>query len=509
MSLDLALNAARSGLSATQRALGQASQNIANAATPGYTRKTVLQEAMTDGDMPLGVRTGAVQRSVDAALVARIDASRSTESGAELRERLLRGIEQTQGIGAGTEALPDAVSALRDRFIALRGSPDDTGLQRSATDAAQDAALALNTLSTAIGTARNGAQSAIEAEVNAVNAALREIAALTVKLKAGVDGPGAAAIEDQRDVAVARLSESIEVRAVRQPGGDLLLLSRGAALLPLDPDRDLFAVAPANIAPGSYYGTGGTLPAVTLQGLDVTSQLSGGRLGEAIQLRDRLLPRMQAEVDLVATHLAGRLDALGLRLFTDTGSAAPPAMVGAYQGSAQIGFAGRILVNPAVVADTRLLRDGTQAVAATPGGPTAFTPNPVGGPAGFVTMLNRVLDFGFGANAAPGAPWAPIPVSGLGPDGSLASPFLAPATLDAYASRVVSTQAADRAAATAAKTDAATLRGALTERFARQSGVDVDAELGAMVALQNAYAANARVLSTVQAMWDQLLSSVR
>lgn len=509
MSLDLALNAARTGLGATQRALAQASQNIANAATPGYTRKTVPQEAAVFGDMPLGVRTGEVRRSVDAALVARIDASRSSEAAAELRERLLRGIEQTQSVTGGTGSLPDAVSALRDSVIALRASPDDSGLQRSVADAAQDAALGLNSLAAAIGTARDQAQAAIEQEVNAVNATLRDIATLTVRLKAGLDGPGAAAIEDERDAAVARLSESIEVRAVRQPGGDLLLLSRGAALLPLDPGRDLFAVAPANIAPGSYYGAGGSLPAVTMQGLDVTGQLGGGRLGEAVQLRDRSLPRMQAEVDLLATHLAGRLDALGLRLFTDTGGAAPPAMTGGYAGSAQIGFAGRIAVNPTVGADPRLLRDGTHAVTGAPGGPSGFTPNPVGGPAGFTTMLDRVLDFGFGANAAAGTPWAAIPVSGLGPDGSLASPFLAPTTLDAYASRIVSAQAADRAAATAAKTDAADLRGALAERFARQSGVDVDAELGAMVALQNAYAANARVLGTVQAMWDQLLGAVR
>ena len=509
MSLDLALNAARSGLGATQRALAQASQNIANAATSGYTRKTVVQEAAVFGDTPLGVRTGDVRRSVDAALVARIDASRSSEAAAELRERLLRGIEQTQGVTGGSGSLPDAVSALRDRVIALRASPDDTGLQRAVADAAQDAAAGMNDLAGAIGTARDQAQAAIEQEVNAINATLREIAALTVKLKAGIAGAGTAAIEDERDAAVARLSESIEVRAVRQPGGDLLLLSRGAALLPLDPGRDLFAVASANIAPGSYYGAGGTLPAVTMQGLDVTGQLGGGRLGEAIQLRDRSLPRMQAEVDLLATDLAGRLDGLGLRLFTDTGGAAPPAMTGPYAGSTQIGFAGRIAVNPSVAADPRLLRDGTQAVATVAGGPTAFTPNPVGGPAGFTTMLDRVLDFGFGANAAPGTPWPTIPVSGLGPDGSLASPFLAPSTLDAYASRIVSTQAADRAAATAAKTDAADLRSALSERFARQSGVDVDAELGAMVALQNAYAANARVLSTVQAMWDQLLGAVR
>jgi flagellar hook-associated protein 1 FlgK len=39
--------------------------------------------------------------------------------------------------------------------------------------------------------------------------------------------------------------------------------------------------------------------------------------------------------------------------------------------------------------------------------------------------------------------------------------------------------------------------------------VDPDAEMAAMVQLQNAYAANARVLGTVQSMWDSLLAAVR
>lgn len=509
MSLDLALNAARTGLAATQRNLAQASQNLANAATPGYTRKTLVQESAGFGDMPLGVRTGEAQRSVDAALVARLDASRSSAAAAELRERLLGGIEQTQSVTGGADALPDAVAALRDGFIALRASPDDAGLQRGAIDAAQDAARNLNRLGGAIGEARQSAQDAIEQEVAQVNATLREIAALTVKLKTGMEGPGAAALEDQRDAAVARLSESIEVRAVRQPGGELLLLARGAALLPLDPERELLTIGTASVAPGSFYGPGGTLPGVMMQGLDITARLGGGRLGEAIQMRDSLLPRLQAEADLAATHLAARLEGQGLLLFTDTGGTAPPAATGPYAGSAQIGFAGRITVNTTVDADPRLLRDGTHAVAGGPGGPTAFTPNPPGGPAGFTALLDRVLGFSFGAEAAAGVPWPGIPVSGLGPDGTLASPFLAPPTVASYAARVVSGQAADRAAATAAKTDASDLRTALEGRFAQQSGVDVDAELAGMVALQNAYAANARVLGTVQAMWDQLLASVR
>ena len=48
----------------------------------------------------------------------------------------------------------------------------------------------------------------------------------------------------------------------------------------------------------------------------------------------------------------------------------------------------------------------------------------------------------------------------------------------------------------------------LEARFAQRSGVDVDTEMAAMVTLQNAYAANARVMSTVQAMWDALLGAV-
>ena len=38
MSLDLALNIARSGLAAVQRGLAQNAQNVANADTAGYTR---------------------------------------------------------------------------------------------------------------------------------------------------------------------------------------------------------------------------------------------------------------------------------------------------------------------------------------------------------------------------------------------------------------------------------------------------------------------------------------
>ncbi|HYZ33405.1 MAG TPA: flagellar basal body rod C-terminal domain-containing protein [Crenalkalicoccus sp.] len=507
MSLDLALGIAGSGLAAVQRGLAQASQNIANAQTPGYTRKAVPQAALTNQELPAGLRTGPAQREVDQALQAQLNGSRAAEAAATLRDTLLRQVEDAQGtVGDGT-SLPDAFSGLNDAFVALRASPDDAGLQRAALDAATTTAERLNTLSQAIGGARQQAQDTVVSEVASANAALRQIASLTLEIRTG-QGDNAAALEDQRDQALASLSRSLDVQAVKQPDGGLTVIARGGIVLPLDPDRDVLATQPASLSAGSYYGGGGTLPGVTLNGLDITKQITGGRLGEALALRDTTLPRFQAEADLAAATLAGRMDAVGLRLYTDSDGVSVPA-TGAYAGSAQMGFAGRIQVNPAVAASPALLRDGTQAVAATPGGPTAFTPNPSGGPAGFTTLLDRVLGNALGDVAAPGSPWPAIPTSGLGPDGSLASPFLAPATVAGYATRLTAAQSADRAAASAALDQASATRTALETRFTEASGVDTDKEMASLITLQNAYAANARVMTTVQAMWDTLLNAAQ
>src|SRR4051812_35371963 len=106
----------------------------------------------------------------------------------------------------------------------------------------------------------------------------------------------------------------MDVQAVRGQGGDLLLVARGGLVLPLDPGRDVLATAEATVGPNAFHGTAGTLPGVTLNGIDVTAQISGGRLGEDLALRDRTLPRYQAEADLLASNLAARMDAEGLTL---------------------------------------------------------------------------------------------------------------------------------------------------------------------------------------------------
>ena len=137
----------------------------------------------------------------------------------------------------------------------------------------------------------------------------------------------------------------------------------------------------ATIGPSGTYADGG-IPAITLGGVDITSQLQGGSLGANITLRDTTIPTFQGELDEFSQSLASRFSGQGLALFTDppatyrlaAGCRCNPAMSGSHRRSRSI--------QPSV-ANPSQVRDGTQNIAGSATGASAFTTNPAGGPAGF------------------------------------------------------------------------------------------------------------------------------
>ena len=507
MSLDLALSIARSGLSHVNRQLAQSADNIANAATSGYTRKEVQGASNVAGGISGGVRSMEATRAVDAALTTQMNAARAATDEAGVRARLLDGIDVAHG-PAG-QSIGDLTAALSDAFVALRADPADRPLQVRAADAAGQLAARYNTVSDAIVTARQGAQDGMVADVDRLNGALRQVGALTneiIPLRA--QGLSTAALEDQRDAAIARISSVMQVQAAEQPSGEMVLISAGGLTLPIRAREGPFSIQSAGVVPAEYHGADGSLPGVMLLGRDVTTQLGKGTLAGYATLRDTTLPLAQAELDVSAASLSARFDTQGLRLFTD-GAGGVPDPATPYAGGAWIGFAGAIRLGAAVEADPALLRDGTHPIASSPVGATDFTPNPPGGPAGFTALIDRVLNRTFGTEAAPGSPNPSFAATGLGPDGTLSSRVRPARTLADQAAQIVATQTSMRSDAEAAGKASGDLLGTLETRFNARSGVDMDKELAAMVTLQTAYSANARIISVVQSMYDTLLQSVR
>jgi flagellar hook-associated protein 1 FlgK len=174
-----------------------------------------------------------------------------------------------------------------------------------------------------------------------------------------------------------------------------------------------------------------------------------------------------------ATSLTGGSGALPL--FTDGATAFTGAITGA--GDESTGYAGRITVNAALVADPSGL---VSYQASTPAG-DATRPNFI-----YNQLTNASLEYS--------------PAAGIG---GTASPFQG--TLSDYLSQIVSTQSIAANSATNLQSGQETVVNALQSRFDSTSAVSIDTEMANLLTLQNAYGANARVMSTVKAMLDALL----
>jgi len=176
-----------------------------------------------------------------------------------------------------------------------------------------------------------------------------------------------------------------------------------------------------------------------------------------------------------ATSLTG--GSAPLPLFTDGGQ--PITGVLTSTGSQTTGLAGTIAVNPALIT--------------SPSSLVAYASNTsAGDPTRPNFMLNQLTN----------ATLTFSPDTGIG---TVQAPYSA--NLIDYMSQIVSQQSQASNAATNLQQGQDTVLAALQQRFNDQSGVSIDTEMSNLIALQNAYSANARVMSVIQQMMSTLLQA--
>ncbi|WP_026362758.1 flagellar hook-associated protein FlgK [Methylopila sp. M107] len=174
---------------------------------------------------------------------------------------------------------------------------------------------------------------------------------------------------------------------------------------------------------------------------------------------------------ITATSLSG--DGLALPLFTDADGAYSSSIDGAGQ---RAGFAGRISVNPDLLADpAKLTAYATGTASGDPARP-AFLRDALKADRSFA------LDSGLGASSRPFT-------------GSIAE----------FAQGIISKQASASASASRVADGQAMVVSTLTDKYSDATGVDVDQEMSNLIQLQTAYGANARVVTAVKEMMDMLL----
>ncbi len=522
MNLTTSLSIASSGLSAVQYELAVASQNVANASTPGYVTEVANVASRDAGGQGSGVVIQLTSRAVNTTLQNALYQQNAAVAGLNVTTNALNAVSSVQGstsAGPGASGtLSDNLGNLQNNLTTLESNPSNATQQQAVVGDAATLAGTIQTLSSTYQTQRQDAQAAIVSNVASINNSLSTIGTLSqniVSLQAS--GQDTANLQNQRSAALATLSSLLNVNFTETASGNMVVTTANGLVLPTNANSGPLSTQAATIGVSNSYP--GTIPGIELDGQDVTTSLTGGSLGANITLRDTTLPTMQAELDSFSSTLATRFSAQGLTLFTDGSGNSPGADPTQPPPSGQLGFSGSIQVNPAVIANPALVRDGTQAIqdptpgaVITPGavltGAAAFTPNPPGGPVGFTTLISRVLTNTLGTTIAPGTT-QPAPTGiGLGANGTLSAPYSGDGSLATLATTLTSSQAQTIADATAQQTSQSDIQATLQGQLTTSSGVSVDDQMANVVTLQNAYEANAKVLAAVQTMFTDLITAI-
>lgn len=479
MSLSLALSSAMSGLALSSRGTQVVSDNIANAHTEGYAVRTLNQTSRVLGQTGSGVMITGVSRQVNHALLAELRGAASHTAHDAVLGGFWQRFETEFGLPGEAGSLSQNLSRLGAALQQASQNPDQNSSLQQVTQSASAIARSIAGLQDRLQLERDDADAAILREITTVNQSLENIAELNRKIQSQtLLGGSPAALIDARQHLVDEISARIPVREFMRDDGRIMLMAQDGSIL-VDREAAQFDFA-RSVQPGPADRVeNGALSAISLNGHELrpgNAMFETGQIGALLQIRDIDGPLAQQQLDLVAFDLVNRfadqtvdpsLAPNQFGLFSLEGLAGLPGEV--------TGIAGQLRVNPlldpAQGGETWRLRAGMNAPA-----PGDVLDN---------AILNRMAQ-------ALDAPRALAGTSGAKRSASL------------HASNLLSDVARSRLDVEQQGTFNAARYASLREAFSAE-GVDTDAELSKLLRLEQAYSANARVLSTVDAMMRTIL----
>ena len=485
MSISVALNNAYSGLTAASRTTESISSNIANALTEGYSRRSVALSSLSLNGYGSGVRIDGIERATD-----RIATGSRREAGTLLQDATARSeatarILQAVGDPAIGNALNDKFAVFEAAITAAANAPSSQTMLDGAARAAVELAAAFNATSSDLMQVRMDAESDIESQVTTLNASMIELRDLNVEIRKRATGNyDLSQLKDRRDQVIDTISGIVPVIVVGRDFDQVALFTpTGGILLDSESNVGQFAFSPTPvISPGMTLGA--PLSGLTYNGNTVTigsgsGAYDGGSLGALFEVRDTIVPSANSQIDALARDLVERFQdpavdttllATDAGLFTDAG--------GFFNVANESGLAGSITVNAAVDpgqggASWRL-RDGINAAVQGLAGDNTILRNQEN-----ALLLQRVPSGNLGVA---------LSMSASGFAGEIVSQFARTSVLDEDATTFASNQFA-----------------AFRETENSRTGVDTDAELQRLLENEKIYAANARVINTLDEMLEDLL----
>jgi flagellar hook-associated protein 1 FlgK len=448
-SLMTALMNTANSMKAVEQALAVTENNVINASTPGYAKQTatfVAQPFDLTVGLPGGVSAGPVQSSRNAFAEQAVRSQQTDVNYYQQKVSDLTSVESYFSTSS-TSGIGPAMTSLFQSFSTLSINPNDTVSRQNVINQAQT--VAQNFQATASGLQSQG--TSIDQETRTTIATINQLAGqvATINGENRVDPSGGvnAGVDAQLNTTLEQLSQVVNFTALQQPDGTVTVYVGGQT--PLVVGGQSFAISGDFSRPQTAV--------LSSTGADITSQISGGQLSAMLDDKNNVLPGYLQSLNTLAQGVADQVNT-GLSKGIDENGASPAIDLFTYNAS--VGAAATLAVNP-------LTPD--QIAAALPGAP---------GGNGNALNLAALAN---GAN-------------------------LSNYTFAQFYGNIAGRVGSDLSTATDNQTTKQSLLSQAQTLRQQASGVSLDEEAANLVAFQRAYQANAKMLTVLDTLTQDLMN---
>ncbi len=306
-SLTLAMRTAQSGLLVNQSAVNAVANNITNVNSQGYSRKIVNIESRVVNGAGAGVQLSALTRQIDEGLLKSLRLELSSLNAFSAQTSSYERMQELFGSPADDNSISHVLGQLTNALETLAVSPDKILEQSELVRRGSELVLKFQQMSTTIQELRQQADKGIADAVTEINKLITNIGDFNDKLVRNTAlNLDVTDLQDQRDQALDRLAELIDIRYFARADGDVIVFTSAGRTLVDSVPATLTHAAAGTVSATTTHAEGdfaGLYVGTAIPGNDITTEVRSGQLKGLIDLRDDVLANLQSELDELAAEL--------------------------------------------------------------------------------------------------------------------------------------------------------------------------------------------------------------
>ena len=344
-------------MDAFSRVLSVVQNNVANASTPGFANQELDLYALpfsSEGGSTGGARVGRIISTRDEYSEQAVRRQLTGQGGAAQTASSLAAIEAGFDIGSDV-GLSSAMSRLFESFSAWSVDSNNALARQNVLNQAAGLARAFRKVALDVSDTRHDTESQIQGTVGEINQLASRMRGLNAEARMGnKDDPS---VDARMHATLDELAKLVEITAARSDDGTYTVLLAGQALLVTgDRQFDLSAGYSQPADPPPVYESGPPYVAVSdASGRDITAVATGGKLGALLDMRNRVIPTLLGDayqlgdLNRLAKDLADRVNSI---LASGNITDGPPAEAGlalfGYDLTGDTNVAISLTVDPAI-----------------------------------------------------------------------------------------------------------------------------------------------------------------